>query len=354
MRQGGSERKGSSAYRRCISLVRRNSCFALSSPEDKPKAQRLLSSLSQQQLLRFCGLVRAESFAGLVMCSLHKLQLSQAASDVVLAGTQFQESGIWFGLSLTKNLERMSIGESDYFEKFGVSLAAVARKLVSDGVDVLWTKGNTLARTLYEEPEHRRSSDFDLLLRPRDAQHLHNSLVSFGYRPIRADAGFCHQLNVGPTDSFRLLFLAPSSEFVPSSVVGYDKDGWPIVDVKFNVLDKGLRSVETERVFDDAKTLKIAGSAMKYPSELDHLLISIIHAEKDRFVSWRSLVDIHLLCNYVSANGLWDELLRRARVEEVSLSVWAALTLVEDRFKTACRKACLGNLRLTPHLRVAC
>ncbi len=61
------------------------------------------------------------------------------------------------------------------------SLGEALRELAADGIQVAALKGPILAERLYGAPEHRHSSDLDLLVRPRDIDRAVTALARVGY-----------------------------------------------------------------------------------------------------------------------------------------------------------------------------
>ena len=60
-------------------------------------------------------------------------------------------------------------------------LAGALRELAADGIQVVALKGPILGERLYDHPEHRHSSDLDLLVRPEDVERAAAAIARVGY-----------------------------------------------------------------------------------------------------------------------------------------------------------------------------
>ena len=166
-----------------------------------------------------------------------------------------------------------------------------------------------------------------------------------GYRPIIGDAGFCNQLEVGPCSTWSELFAVPSADWIPSAVIGLSKKGWPLIDPNFNALDRGLAFKEMSRFYEDSIWINWRGRKFRAPAVIDHLIISLLHSEKDRFGRWKSLMDVHLLAESVEQQNGWTEFVRRCLHEGTSLSAWSGLVLSVNRFSTRVPQSVIDELK---------
>lgn len=314
---------------------------------DRVSAENILLSNPEDWYLRFLGSVQENGLSALICTKIFELGFREHAASVVLVKpekTDKEQDGVWIENTLSTNLQRMSavdMGRADEFER---KLVKLMDRLSPLNDHIAWPKGISLARSLYDEPCHRISGDFDVITRPEFAQRFFDLCSDMNFAIIKGDAGFCNQLGVGPVKRLDDFFLVPNEGFVPSAVYGFEKDGWPLIDPKFNVLDRGLAFREVDRFFQDRLALSVGGHPLFAPSHLDHLMICCVHAEKDRFRGWKSLIDVHLLASAVDAAGSWNEFSRRVNLEGARLSAWSALTLVRDRFNSPVPQSLLDEL----------
>ena len=301
------------------------------------RAAAILAADPGRWLLYFLGLAQENALASLLLERIYTLGLRDLVSSLTYVQSANEVSasdGVWAGNSLATNLQRQSAIEISRYDDFDDKFVTLLDGLECMGQSVVWPKGISLSRSLYGEPFHRSSGDFDCILRQQDAAEFVRLCSSLDYALLRGDPGFCNQLEVGPTSSLAELFASPSPSMTPSAVFGLSKNGWPLIDPKFNPLDRGLACKELERFFDNAKKLQWRNRTVQVPCFVDHLLITLVHSEKDRFHGWKSLIDIDLLAQQVGRENGWTEFVRRCQAEGVTLSAWSGLYLVRDRFGT--------------------
>lgn len=212
--------------------------------------------------------------------------------------------------------------------------------------NVVWLKGPVLARTLYAHPYFRLSLDIDLLVRAGAERSVVDRLIGSGFEPVWDNPGACHQTGVGPVGTFESLAVVPCKEFQFCHNFCLTRPDWPLIELKFDPLERGLRMRELGRFFDHCRQLAWQGRTYTVPGILDHLLLELAHLHKHGFSGWAWLYDIHLLCCEVSRTpGAWAELLHRVRLEGVRASAWAALDLVRDRLDTPIPPVVLDELK---------
>lgn len=305
---------------------------------DVASAKTILEKDPQEWMLPFLGLIQENALAGLVLDQIFALNLRGCVEALSVVPPDFSGDqiidGVWYREGLLKNLQRAAGVESSRYDDFDDELTFlldIIDKEAPRDFEIVFPKGISLSRTLYAEPHHRLSGDIDCIIKPEHLEIFLKLCSKAGYRPIMRDAALCNQFEVGPTDSQSALFCTPTPDMVPSAVVGLGRKGGYLIDPKFNPLDRGLAFKEIERFRSDLQIVKWRKHVIKAPSTLDHLLLSIVHYEKDRFSGWKSLIDIHLLCQAVTAENAWSELLRRVHLEGVELGTWAALSIAHER-----------------------
>jgi hypothetical protein len=211
---------------------------------------------------------------------------------------------------------------------------------------VIWLKGTSLARTIYAERCERLSLDFDFVVDENFKNDVLRRLEKAEFLPVWNDPGYCHQFGVGPVGSLEQLFLVPANDYEGCHNLTLKKAGWPMIEIKFNPLDNGLRMKELERFFRDAEKVSWRAQTFLAPSSIDHLMLAAVHIHKHAFQGWGWLYDIHLLAEKISQseNG-WSEVVRCCHREEIQFSTWKTLTIVQEQLGTKVPQQVLLDLR---------
>jgi len=252
-----------------------------------------------------------------------------------------------FEMGLAEQLaQRISNSDTRLFEELRASTAAAGLRFtryndlfvqlvdfLQDSNDaVVWIKGPVLARTLYSRPEFRISVDFDFIVKPEYAQQILHRLESEHFQPLWDASAHCHPFGTGPVGSLDNISLTPSREYEPFHDITLRRDGWPLVEVKSDPWNRGLKANELERFFDECQPVFWEGRRFLAPSVIDHLIIQLVHFHKHGFHGWHWLYDIHLLIGKISETPqLWNEFVRRCREEDTDISAWAGLAVALDR-----------------------
>jgi hypothetical protein len=336
IRSGGSNTR---YYRlspvECNPIAIRILCALISG--NKALVSELLQTDPKVWMLFLLGVAHDNALASFLLERVYAHGLRDVFSTLTCDAAVENESashGVWTGHDLATNLQRMAAIEISRYDEFENRFVALLDALSTMSERILWPKGISLSRTVYSEPFHRTSGDFDCILRKEDAAEFIRCCAAVKYTPVLGDPGFCNQLEVGPTASLPELFAAPSPSMVPSAVLGLARNNWPLIDPKFNPLDRGLACKETDRFFRDSIQIDCQSRSFQAPSLIDHLIIASVHCEKDRFRGWKSLIDIHLLVGELNKQNAWPVFVERCRLEGASLSAWSSLILVHDRFGT--------------------
>lgn len=211
------------------------------------------------------------------------------------------------------------------------------------GKQVIWIKGQALARCLYEQNQFRISRDLDLLVPPGNEESVLNALVRAGFEPLWQTPGYSPRYGLGPTGSFALLRLNPSKEFVPTINLSLRKQGWPLIELKFDPLDNGLRTRQWQKFLSSWQTVSWQGEQFLVPAHKDHLLLALTHFHKHGFTGWHWLYDIHLLCQQLTLSD-WQDLVESCQIEGVTHGAWAGLTMSRDRLKSPVPDSVLAAL----------
>ncbi len=284
----------------------------------------MLNSLSLESSDFFVELVKENSLASYVLSQSYKSGVDTQLGELHNSSKE----------TLLSILSKQAAWEAVTFERFDNHFVKFLDITADYNDRIIWLKGIVTSRTIYGEPSYRLSSDFDCFLEPKFLTEFDALLRANHFTNIAGDAGFCNQLGVGPVNKLADLFLAPSSEFVPSGVIGYQKPKWPILDLKFNPLDRGIRMVELARLIDNSTLVQWRSRIFLAPDLIDQLLVSLVHFEKDRFKGWKQLLDLRLLTEKMNENPTnWTEFVRRSKVEGIATICWAGLALTHERLK---------------------
>jgi hypothetical protein len=304
----------------------------ISAPEAILAALLSRSATSEQILVqdaetlnKFLDLVSENELCGFALESIHLLGLEAKFRSLTI-----DHHGAM--VDLLTLITRQSALEAIKFEKFEAKFASFLKLTSILHEPAIWLKGIVTSRTCYTNPSFRLSGDFDCFIDPRNFLEFYKILCEHDFHVITGDTGFCNQLGVGPVASVDDLFLAPSAELVPSAVFGFYRNRWPLLDIKFNPLDRGLKMIELDRFKRDAKFVQWRDQLFCAPDLLDQLMISLTHFEKDRLIGWKQLLDIKLLAEKINGTPeLWNEFVRRSEVEGVSTACCAGLSLAQER-----------------------
>jgi hypothetical protein len=212
---------------------------------------------------------------------------------------------------------------------------------------VVWLKGTTLSRSLYQQGNHRLSLDFDIVVAEEYKDKVLGRLEADGFWPIWNEPGYCHQYGVGPVGSLTDLNLTPTSDNETCHNLTLKKEGPnPLVDFKLHPLDTGLRMKEARRFFAEAKPVNWAAGKLLAPSTIDHLIISLLHFHKHGFCGWGWLYDIHLLTNKLSETPeLWPEFIRRCQLEGIKTSAAKGLEIAKYHLSSSISEDVLQELQ---------
>jgi hypothetical protein len=280
--------------------------------------------------------VTSENLCPLIWERLWSLELLDAAAELTLSD----------GRSVLELIRQESNSASVYFTALDELFLKLSKLL---GERVIWIKGPALSRTLYDRPQLRAFRDFDVIVCPGLEQATIDCLTENGFVPLWHKPGACAQFGIGPVGSFERLCIAPSPDCAPGPSIVFQKEGWPLIELKFDPLELGLRMKEIDRFFGDRSNSLWRGSSFLVPSTIDHLILELTHLHKHGFEGWHWLYDIHLLCsNPALTMDDWQEIVRRCRLEEISYSAWAGLRIVTDRLATAVPEEVFEQLQPPP------
>lgn len=195
---------------------------------------------------------------------------------------------------------------------------------------LVWLKGIALSRSLYNQPFHRLSKDFDLVVDSRFADEVFRRLIAIGFQLQLYDALLDRTIIVTKPD---ILAVTPCVENRYTQEVHATRPGSSLIELKFDPLKSGLRFKETERFFSEIQSVSWNGRAFSAPGAVDHLMLQLFNMHRRGFRLWPWLWDVHLL-TFKLTEADWQEFVRRCQLEGVSLSAWAGLELAKDYLGT--------------------
>ncbi|HEY9791906.1 MAG TPA: nucleotidyltransferase family protein [Candidatus Obscuribacterales bacterium] len=288
---------------------------------DRDSARAELSALRTVELVKACG-QHAGQIVNLIYDRIWQLGLAE----------QLAEHSASSDTSLFEMLRASTTAASLRSTRYNDIFLRLLDVLEDSKDAVVWIKGPVLARTLYKKPEFRISVDFDFIVKPECAQQILNRLESEHFQPLWDACGHSHPFGTGPVGSLHNISLTPSREYEPFHDITLRRDGWPLVEIKSDPWNRGLKANELDRFFGECEPVLWEGRTFFAPSVVDHLIIQLVHFHKHGFHGWHWLYDIHLLIGKISeCPRLWTDFVRRCRAEGTDISAWAGLEIARDR-----------------------
>lgn len=291
---------------------------------DGEAANALLSDRSQANsaLPDFIKLIRLECLGCIIFERIISLNLSGQFSQLDDA-------------SAVTQLRMMSLhGASNHYQleqKFTGVLSLTNQYLGK----ALWVKGAHLSRSVYEPNYFRHYGDLDVIVEPSVFAAFVEALKSGGFASFHTPA-YCNQIGVGPVNLPADLITAPCPGWIPVGPVtmGREKDG-VFVDIKVGPFDRGVQAVELERMFTDADKSTCLGHQYLGPSLSDHMMIMLCNLAKNRFKTWRTILDIHMLALALNKSPqAWQKFVECCKQESISTTAWVGLCMAIDRLNS--------------------
>lgn len=246
---------------------------------------------------------------------------------------------------LREKLTVLAMQETAFQKKVGKRFAELLGALSALKRHHLWIKGVSLSRTAYDDINHRHYGDLDLVVHREKIVETFEVFKDLGF-VAHLSPGLCNQFGVGPVTAVTDFLLSPHPELVQASALCLYKADYPMIDLKFAPLDRGVQMLDFERCFEEAETLTCGSESFYAPNLVDHLLISVHNLEKDRSLRWKNLYDVHMLASKIGDDAvLWYEFVKRCQRESVEFSAWFALSLALDRFNSPVPDVVLAKLR---------
>ncbi|MBR4132045.1 MAG: nucleotidyltransferase family protein, partial [Oscillospiraceae bacterium] len=177
--------------------------------------------------------------------------------------------------SYAKRMEQEILGQAERTAE----LCLLLEDLYSRGLRPLVIKG-AICRALYPQPEHRPSTDEDLMIEPASFLQLHSALLDYGLEPVKPDSDLRESYEVSYRDPERRLFVEVHKALFTREL--------PYL----NRMNACFRTA-----FGRVETQIVGGIPVRTLGVNDHLLYLILHALKHFLLSGvgiRQICDIAL------------------------------------------------------------
>lgn len=268
--------------------------------EDRPIPgiwRYVTGALPRDDAIGTADLLQAQRLAALLRPALAATLLENYPG--LLQGTQFDP----------ENIRRAAL--KNRFKR-GKALPWV-RQILALGFDVVFLKGFATTHTIYTDPDLRRMTDVDILIRERDLARFVRALSASGFRFRRSRPKKWGSINDA---SFR-----PFSS--PDKAIH--------VDIHIHPDDFPTHlGLTTEDVFEDARQIDVSGVRFSVPSLEHRVLVAIANVARDKFHRdcFNSLVDLVVLLTRTTAEPNWDEIRRRSDRAGIVKGVATVVTLL--------------------------
>ena len=251
-------------------------------PDDRPRLARLCEGVTEwDELFR---LARLHGMAGALYAE-------------ILA------SGYALPAEVERREARAQAYEALLHDTLVRSLGEALRELAADGIQVAALKGPILGERLYGTPEHRHSSDLDLLVRPEDIDRAVTALARVGYVLEGGASGRYYRAH-----HHHVNLAHPTLALVELHYEAYR--GFGVSLLAAPLLDRAL----------PYRTARWSASILSPEDELIHLAA---HGAGHRFERMGWLYDLKL---FVRAHPDLDWPLVRARADDLGLGSVLSLT----------------------------
>ena len=188
--------------------------------------------------------------------------------------------------------------------------------LQGKGLHPLVIKG-MVCRSLYPVPEHRPSTDEDLLINPAEFMQMHAALLEYGLEPVKPEADLRESFEVSYHDPNRRLFVEVHKELFTRE------------EPYMNRMNRFFRAVHLHAVPQE-----IYGISIRTPEPNDHLLYLLLHALKhfrNSGVGIRQICDIAVYSERNRDSISWGGL-RRKLSEQNALEFARAVYRIADKY----------------------
>ena len=268
-------------------------------PASPPHATQLCALLSAvpdnpRELARLCEAVEDWT-------ALFRLAADHAVAGVLLA--EIVASGYALSAEIVRGERRIRMCEALFHDVLVRGLADALRVLAERGIEVVPLKGPILAERYYPVPEHRPSTDLDLLVRVEDLERAVTALTTLGYLLEGGSSG----------DYFR----------THHHHVHLVHRTLPVVELHYHAYRGFGVTLLSGPLLDRAVPHSTARWSVSTLSPEDELLYLATHGASHRFERLGWLYDIKLL---VRAHPDLDWSLIAARAEALGLGAILSLT----------------------------
>jgi hypothetical protein len=213
--------------------------------------------------------------------------------------------------------------------RYHAEVAAIARALARDDVDVLMLKGADLIATTYESPSLREMNDIDLLVR---REHLALTVAAIGARGYRPH----HEFSIEVETALR------------HHLTGFEKPGVASIEIHWTITNPtSAQAIDPASLWARATPMTLGGTRVLTLSREDLLLHLCFHASHQHQLRFglRPFCDIAALVAREGAHLDWPGLAERARTWRWERGVYLTLRLTRDLVGGAIPDAALDALK---------
>lgn len=215
-------------------------------------------------------------------------------------------------------------------EVLAQNLAHLDGALAARGIEALVFKGPWLAFHAYPDPGTRPVDDIDLGIRERDYRAALEVLSSLGYRP----GG---ELPSTPEEALRRAHFGKQLRF--------GARGWRPLELHFRMINLGPPANEELWLWERARTVDVAGRAIRVPGPEAMLMHLLLHANQHGFAVLRLLFDVRFALERIGAELDVEAFLALIREHRLQNSAYHGLLLARELAGAAVPEAWLAALR---------
>jgi len=214
-------------------------------------------------------------------------------------------------------------------------LKKILKALNNHGIKVVVLKGAALAETIYGNPALRPLSDLDLLIRKQDLAEAERELLDSGYSPIKIE------------------FLGWWAEKFGGERLYVKRADFPMyVDIHWNIatpsakLDSDRRHAEIDRIWNEARPMKVAGVDTMSMSVEDIILHTSAHLAAHHLqfrLIW--LKDIYELTHQYQGQINWEKIVENARYLKLGGPIYSCFKCAKESLDAPIPEEVLPELK---------
>jgi len=200
-------------------------------------------------------------------------------------------------------------------------IGRVLRMLNESGLEFMVVKGPALAHSVYPSPSLRSFNDLDLVVRERDWETAHATLLNMGFGLLTGS----------PYPPPKLVAQA----VLYKSTYAHSETGLAL-DLHYDdILNSGLASRDAEGFWQRAAPLEIEGSQIKTLSLEDQLIHLCAHAHYHGYTRMNWFSDLAFLVRDHEEEMCWSRVIEIVSDEEVQVPVYYSLRFLQTLLDVA-------------------